>query len=278
MINITDLESRARTLRGRIIRTSHQAQIPHLGSCLSCVDILTALYFSVLRIDPKLPKDQNRDRFILSKGHGAPALFQILAMRGFYPEAWLDTYGEDGGLFAEHPPAPQYLAGIEAATGSLGHGMPIALGMALAARIKRQSYNVYAVLSDGECNEGSIWESAMLAASQKVQNLCVIIDYNKWQATGRSQEVLALDPLADKWRAFGWQATEVDGHDMQALLDNLQQFPAKNQKPTAIIAHTVKGKGVSFMEDDNNWHYRTPTLDEVKAAERELGLAEEVAA
>jgi transketolase len=272
MADIASLQALARDLRSRIIETSSRTGTPHLASCLSCVDILTALYFSVLRIDPANPGHPTRDRFILSKGHGAPALFQVLAKRGFYPEAMLDTYGQDGGVFAEHPPTPDHLAGIEAATGSLGHGLPIGLGMALAGRIRGQSYNVYAVLSDGECNEGSVWEAAMLAAAQRVSNLCVVVDFNKWQATGRSQEVMALDPLAEKWRAFGWNAVEVDGHDMEALLAALQGFPAGNGKPTAIVAHTVKGKGVSFMEDDNNWHYRTPTADEVIAAKRELGV------
>jgi transketolase len=269
MTKIDELKQRASILRARIIETSHKASIPHLGSCLSCVDILTALYFSVLRIDVEAPRAKDRDRFILSKGHGAPALFQVLAMRGFYPEAMLENYGEDGGIFAEHPPEPSQLAGIEAATGSLGHGLPIALGMAMAARINKLNYNVYAVLSDGECNEGSIWDAALLAAAQKVNNLCIIIDFNKWQATGRSSEIMALDPLADKWQAFGWHTCEVDGHDIPKLLSALQAFPNHN-KPTAIIAHTVKGKGVSFMEDDNNWHYRIPTVDEVVAAKREL--------
>lgn len=274
MISTNELEKRARLLRARIIETSHKASIPHLGSCLSCVDILVALYFSVLRIDCKQPRLETRDRFILSKGHGAPALFQILAMAGFYSEHLLDTYGEDGGLFAEHPPAPNYLAGIEAATGSLGHGLPIALGMALAARINQIPYHVYAVLSDGECNEGSVWEAAMLAAAQKVNNLCVIIDFNKWQATGRSREVMALDPLIEKWQAFGWNTSEIDGHNIKSICESLKSFPATNQKPTAIIAHTVKGKGVSFMEDDNNWHYRIPTAEEVLLAKQELGLEE----
>lgn len=262
----------ASTLRARIIETSSKTSTPHLGSCLSCVDILTVLYFSVLRIDPSNPRAANRDRCILSKGHGAPALFQVLAERGFYPRAMLDSYGEDGGVFAEHPPTPEHLAGIEAATGSLGHGLPLGLGMALAGRIQGQSYSVYAVLSDGECNEGSVWESAMLSAAQKVSNLCVIIDFNKWQATGRSREVMSLDPLADKWRAFGWNAVEVDGHDYAALLAAMAQFPNANGRPTAIIAHTVKGKGVSFMEDDNNWHYRIPTAEEVVKSKIELGV------
>lgn len=277
MSNICELEQRARILRARIIETSHKASIPHLGSCLSCVDILTALYFSILRIDPNNPRSPERDRLILSKGHGAPALFQVLAMRGFFSERMLDTYGEDGGLFAEHPPAPHKLAGIEAATGSLGHGLSIALGMALAARIHKQNYNVYAVLSDGECNEGSIWEAAMLAAAQKVSNLCVIIDFNKWQATGRSCDIMALNSLPEKWQAFGWHTHEIDGHDMPNLLNTLNAFPAEQQKPTAIIAHTIKGKGVSFMEDDNNWHYRIPTADEVVLAKCELGVEVETA-
>jgi len=270
--SISELESYAKILRGRIIKTSHLAGIPHLGSCLSCVDILTALYFSVLKIDPSQPRKPGRDRFILSKGHGAPALFQVLALRGFFPENWLDEYGKDVGLFAEHPPSPNELPSIEAATGSLGHGLPLGLGMAMAARIQKQNYQVYAVLSDGECNEGSVWEAAMLAAGKHVANLCIFIDFNKWQATGRSREIMSLDPLADKWKAFGWNTQEIDGHDMNAILNSLKDFPNANGKPTAIIAHTIKGRGVSFMEDDNNWHYRIPTLAEVKAAEQELGL------
>lgn len=274
MTTFIKLEERASILRARIIETSHKAGIPHLGSCLSCVDILTALYFSILRIDPKDALSPDRDRFILSKGHGAPALFQVLAMKGFYPETMLDNYGEDGGIFAEHPPSPAYLPGIEAATGSLGHGLPIAVGMAIAARMQNRHYKVYAVLSDGECNEGSIWEAAMFAAAQKVSNLCIIIDFNKWQATGRSKEVMALDPLVDKWRAFGWNTYEIDGHNMPTLVQTLENFSVGNSKPTAIIAHTIKGKGVSFMEDDNNWHYRIPTANEVSLAKLELAQTE----
>ncbi len=271
-VDIADLRWRASILRARIIETSHKTSTPHLGSCLSCVDILTALYFSALRIDPALPRDPDRDRFILSKGHGAAALFQVLAMRGFYPESMLDDYGEDGSVFAEHPPTPDHLAGIEAATGSLGHGLPLGLGMALAGRIQKRTYNVYAVLSDGECNEGSVWEAAMLAAAQKVSSLFAIIDFNKWQATDRSREVMALDPLVDKWRAFGWNACEMDGHDMGAILEALAKYRGAGDKPTMIVAHTVKGKGVSFMEDDNNWHYRIPTADEVARSKVELGV------
>lgn len=271
--NISQLTKLAAQLRARIIETSSKTGTPHLGSCLSCVDILTALYFSVLRIDTKNHRARDRDRCILSKGHGAMALFHVLAERGFYPLSDLDTYGQDGGVFAEHPPTPDYLAGIEAATGSLGHGLPLALGMAMSSRIQSQTYNVYAVLGDGECNEGSVWEAAMLAAAQKVANLCVIVDFNKWQATGRSREIMALDPLADKWRAFGWNAMEVDGHNFDELLTALTHFSNTNGQPTAIIAHTVKGKGASFMEDDNNWHYRIPTADEVVKSKIELGVS-----
>jgi len=272
MSNHQELIDRSNLLRSRIIETSSLSGTPHLGSCLSCVDLLVALYFSELKIDPGNPRDPLRDRFILSKGHGVPALFQVLAMRGFYPESWLKDYGKDGGIFAEHPPTPDHLAGIEAATGSLGHGLPIGLGMALAGRIQKQTYNVYTVLGDGECNEGSVWEAAMLAASQKVSNLCVFVDFNKWQATGRSEEVMALNSLSGKWQAFGWNTLEIDGHDYGQILAALESFKLENTRPTAIIAHTIKGKGVSFMQDDNNWHYRIPTADEVTLAKLELGV------
>ena len=270
--SISELERRARIIRGRIVETSHRARVPHLGSCLSCVDILVAYYFQVLRVDPTQPRDPDRDRFILSKGHGAPALSQVLALRGFFPESQLETYGEDGSVFAEHPPTPEHLSGIEAATGSLGHGLPMGLGMALAGRINHRDYRVFAVLSDGECNEGSVWEAAMFAAAQRVERLSVVVDFNKWQATGRSEEVMALSPLAEKWRAFGWNVCEADGHDMAQLVEVLSAVPDGSGRPVAVIAHTVKGKGVSFMEDDNNWHYRIPNRDEVEAAKRELGL------
>lgn len=267
-----ELEQIARRIRARIIENSHRTHTPHLGSCLSCVDILVALYFQILRIDPKRPRDPDRDRFILSKGHGAPALFQVLAIKAFYPEAMLESYGEDGGIFAEHPPTPEHLPGIEAATGSLGHGLPMGLGMALAARIHSQDYKVFALLSDGECNEGSTWEAAMLAPAQKLERLAIVVDYNKWQATDRSEEVMALRPLGEKWRAFGWSNYEVDGHNIGDLVALLSKVPDGSGKPVAVIAHTVKGKGVSFMEDDNDWHYRIPTQQEVLSAKKELGI------
>jgi len=264
------LETTALTLRQRLVTTSAAAKIPHLGSCLSCVELLVALYWQELRIDPTNPVDPNRDRFLLSKGHGAPILFQVLAERGFFPLDRLADFGKAGSVFHEHPPKPGYIPGIEAATGSLGHGLPMALGMALAARIQQSPTRCYSLLSDGECNEGSIWEAALLAAAQKVHSLTAIIDFNKWQATGRSQAVMALDPLAAKWEAFGWHAQEIDGHDFEAITSALAAARSETNRPSVIVAHTVKGKGVSFMEDDNNWHYRTPNPEELAAALAEL--------
>lgn len=262
----------AQDLRYQVIQMSHQAGTPHLGSALSCIDILVTAYWKAARIDPKFPQATNRDRVILSKGHAASALYTALAAREFFPESWLDTFGKHGARLAEQP-APHCAPGVELATGSLGHGLPVAIGMALAARLSRQDYRVFAILSDGECNEGSVWEAAMFAPAQRLGRLVVIVDYNKWQATGRSNEVLSLASLADKWRAFGWSTQEVDGHSISELSAGLSvEFPAEGP-PTAIIAHTVKGKGVSFMEDDNNWHYRIPTEAEVKAAAEELAFA-----
>jgi transketolase len=267
-----ELEARARKIRGRVIRTSHSTKTPHLASCLSAIDILVAAYFHVLRIDPHHPRHPDRDRFLLSKGHAAPALFWVLAERGFFPDSLLADYGRDGSLFAEHPPTPSHLPGIEAATGSLGHGLPMGLGMALAGHLQGRPFNVYALVGDGECNEGSIWEAALLAAAQKLERLCVIVDANRWQATGRSAEIMALEPFLDKWRAFGWSASEVNGHDMTRLTELLSGIPDGSGKPVAIVARTTKGRGVSFMEDDNDWHYRIPSPEEVAEAERQLGL------
>ncbi len=251
---------------------SHKAKTPHLGSALSCMDLLVAAYWGPLRIDPSHPEDPERDRFILSKGHAASALYAVLAERGFFPQSWLEEFGRDGAALAEQP-APGCAPGVELATGSLGHGLPVGLGLALAGRIRGSSSRIVVLMSDGECNEGTTWEAAMLAAAQEIGSLTVIVDYNKWQATGRSDEVMALPSLRDKWAAFGWETYEVDGHDFAeigAVLGRLEQ--AGRQRPLAVVAHTIKGRGVSFMEDDNNWHYRIPNAEEVEAARRELGL------
>jgi transketolase len=263
------LKQIAQDLRFQAIQLSHAAGTPHLGSALSCIDILATTYWRAARIDSARPDACDRDRVILSKGHAASALYTALASRNFFPESWLDTFGQPGSRLAEQP-APHCAPGVELATGSLGHGLPVGIGMAMAARLARQDYRVFVIMSDGECNEGSVWEAAMFAPAQKLGRLVVVIDYNKWQATGRSNEVLALASLADKWRAFGWATREVDGHSIGELSNALSgEFLAEGQ-PTAIIAHTVKGKGVSFMEDDNNWHYRIPTAEEVESAAQEL--------
>ena len=271
-LSIPALEALARQIRFRTIRNSHLTGTPHLGSCLSCTDLLVWLYWNVLKLDPSQPQSPNRDRFILSKGHAAPVLFQVLAERGFYSRERLESYGEDGSIFGEHPPTPDHLDGIEAATGSLGHGLPMGLGMALAARIRGEHYQVYAILSDGECNEGSVWESALMAAAQQVNNLTLYVDYNKWQATGRSNEVLGLAPLAAKWQAFGWATAEINGHsfeEMHSALTTLRDDP----RPKAIVCNTIKGKGIPFMEDDNNWHYRIPSAEEVVQSASILGIS-----
>lgn len=269
---ITQLEAAARRIRRRVVGMSHAGRAPHLGSSLSCIDLLVGAYGAAMNIDPQQPNAPWRDRLILSKGHAAAALYATLAEHNFFPDSWLDDYALNGSRLPEQP-SPNCAPGVEAATGSLGHGLSLGAGMALANRIKTdgEQYHVFVVLSDGECNEGSVWEAAMFAPAQRLTNLTAIIDYNKWQATGRSEEVLALHPLADKWRAFGWHTVEIDGHDMTEITKTLSDARnGEHTQPTAIIAHTVKGKGVSFMEDDNNWHYRVPSDEELAAANNEL--------
>jgi transketolase len=270
--DLVELDAVARRLRLKLIQMSHAAGTPHLGSALSCVDILVAAYWNVVKVDAKNPSDPLRDRFILSKGHAASALYVTLAERGFFPKEWLDTFATHGAPLAEQP-APNCAPGVELATGSLGHGLPVGVGMALAARIQKRAYRVFVCMSDGECNEGTVWEAAMFAPAQKLDRLCVVIDYNKWQATGRSNEIMALPSLREKWAAFGWNAHDVDGHDLANLSRLLSNVPDGSGKPVALIAHTIKGKGVSFMQDDNNWHYRIPKAEEVEEARRQLGLA-----
>ena len=264
-----DLNSISKKLRRKIIETSFQSNIPHLGSCLSCIDILIYLYWCELNIDPQNSEYISRDRFILSKGHGAPGLFQVLGEKGFFSSDLLKTFGLPGSHFHEHPPKPGLIPGIEAATGSLGHGFPMALGMALSEKILEVSYRTFAMLSDGECNEGSIWEAAMLASSLNLRKLTAIIDFNKWQATGRSKEIMRLEPLGDKWKSFGWDVQEINGHNFEEMKIAFE-IVKDQDKPSLIIAHTTKGKGVSFMEDDNNWHYKIPNKIELERALAEL--------
>jgi len=265
----SELTGAARSIRKTIIDISYRAGTPHIGSALSCVDILVTMYWGCLRIDAKNPCDSDRDRMLFSKGHAATALYATLAERGFFSSEVLDTYAVAGKSLPEHP-SPGCAPGIEIASGSLGHGLSIGLGVALSGKIQGRGYRVYVVMSDGECNEGSVWEAAMLAPALEIENLVAIIDFNRWQATGRSETVTALSPLRDKWTAFGWTAFDVDGHDLNALETAFKEASKATRRPTAIIAHTIKGKGVSFMEDDNNWHYRIPDHSEYEMAMKEL--------
>lgn len=267
-----DLADISRRMRGEIVELSHTADAMHLGSSLSCVEIFVALYHGgYLNIDPKNIHSELRDRVILSKGHASMTFYTILAYTGFFPKDLLKTFNKTGSHLTEHPNMGA-LPGIEATSGSLGHGLSMGLGMALASRIRNLPIRVFVIMSDGECNEGSVWEAAMLTPAQKIENLVVIIDYNRWQATGRSEEIMALNPLKEKWESFGWSAYDIDGHDISSLIKILSSVPDGSGKPIAIIAHTIKGKGVSFMEDDNNWHYRIPNAEEVKLAKKELGV------
>jgi transketolase len=264
----------SKKIRGLLLDLSHRGRTPHLGSALSCADIIALLYGEILSIDPTQPDDPNRDRFLLSKGHAATTLYAALALHGFFSmEELMDTYATPESRLPEHP-SYQCVPGVEASTGSLGHGLGIGLGIALGLKLRKSTARVFVLLSDGECNEGSVWEAAMTASAWETNPLCAIVDFNGWQATGRSREILSLEPLEDKWRACGWETRRINGHDIDSLRHALSGFSkiASEGQPLAIIADTVKGRGVSFMEDDNNWHYRIPTAEEVLQGKHELGL------
>ena len=266
-----DLENLSHRLRVHTIRMTHSAKASHVGSSLSTVELLTVLYRRILQVDPQNPDWPDRDRFVLSKGHGCAAYYAILAEAGFFPVEWLKTFYGDGSKLPGHA-THTYIPGVEVSTGSLGHGLSIATGMALSARRDGLGYRVFCMLSDGECNEGSTWEPVLFAPQHCLDNLVAIVDYNKIQALGTTKEVMDLDPFAEKWRTFGWAVQEVDGHDLMAIEECLLQIPFDQGRPSCVIAHTVKGKGVSFMENNLLWHYRIPQGDEYVAALRELGV------
>jgi transketolase len=254
-------------IRASILRMAYAGRTPHVASALSCADLLGVLYFSVLRVDPEFPGDPDRDRFLLSKGHACMAQYAALAAKGFFPAALLKEYAADGGRLAEHP-GPGCVPGIEAATGSLGHGLSLGAGLALAGRLRGAGNRVFVLLSDGECNEGSVWEAAIFAHRYALDNLVAIVDYNKWSAMDRTEAV--LEPFAEKWKAFGWATSEIDGHDLPAIRSALSAAPFEAGRPTAIVAHTVKGKGVGFMENNLEWHYRPPREDDLRLALAEI--------
>jgi len=254
------MKETAKEVKKKILKMVYDSQCSHVGSALSCADILTVLYFKILSIDLKKP---DRDRFILSKGHACTALYAVLAEKGFFPKEILDTYCKDGSKLFGHSTINS-LPGIEASAGSLGHGLPIGAGMALAGN------RTFVLMGDGECDEGSVWEAALFASHHKLDKLTAIIDYNKIQAFGETNKVLNLEPLKDKWVSFGWSVKEIDGHNLDEIEETLKNVPFEKDKPSLIIAHTIKGKGVSFMENQLAWHYKSPTKEQYEQALKEL--------
>lgn len=263
------VRERANWMRRRLLRMIYEVGQGHPGGDLSASDIVATLYFDILRIDPGNPRDLARDRFVMSKGHCTGALYTALAARGYFPEAELDTYLLPESRLNGHPNR-MYLPGVETNTGPLGHGMPVAVGIAIAGQIDRADYRVYALTGDGELQEGSMWEAAMLAGHRGLGNLTVIVDRNGLQQGARTEETNALEPLADKWRAFGWEVEGVGGHDHAALLAALDAAAAPRGKPRVLIADTAKGHGVSFMRDSAAWHHGVPSADQYALAIAEL--------
>jgi transketolase len=249
------LDERSKQLRRLIVRGLAGGGRGHIGSSMSLVEILRVLYDEVLRFRPDVPDWPGRDRMILSKGHGCLALYAILADKGFIPLDTLDSFCRRDSILGGHPEAGK-IPGVEASTGALGHGLSIGVGMALAARMQRRDSRVVVVLGDGEIDEGSVWEAAMCAGKHRLSHLTAIVDYNKIQSAGPTREIQDLEPLLDKWRAFNFAAVEVDGHDIAALGDLFRRLPLAEDRPSAIICHTVKGKGIGFAEHDPNWHHK----------------------
>lgn len=258
----------AKRLRAHSLRMIHKSKSSHIGSCLSLADILAVLYGDFLRIRPEAPDWDGRDKIVISKGHAAAVVYAALAERGFFPIERLSHYGESGQSLSGHV-THKNNPGVEVSSGSLGHGLSLAAGFALAAQRRNNGARAVAVLSDGECDEGSIWEAALFAPHHGLSNLIAVIDYNKIQSFGRVEDVLALEPFADKWRAFRWSVKEIDGHDHEAIAHALHTAGGDGM-PTAVIAHTVKGKGVSFMEDRLLWHYRPPNDEQLETAIAEI--------
>lgn len=250
------LDERSLNLRRLVIKALEGGGRGHLGSALSLIEILRALYDDTLRFDSGRPEWPERDRFILSKGHGCLALYAVLADKGFFPMPELSRFCHFDGMLGGHPDAGK-VPGVEASTGALGHGLPIGLGLALAARLQKRDSRVFVVMGDGEINEGSVWEAAMCAAKHRLANLTAIVDYNRQQSYAATAEVQDLEPLGDKWRAFGFAVYEADGHDVAYLRDVFTRLPQEPDRPTVVICHTVKGKGISFAENNLDWHHKS---------------------
>ena len=269
MINIKNSEQLANNIRKHAVTMTSLGGSAHIGSILSIADILAVLYGSILKYNSKDPKWIDRDRFILSKGHAGAGVYAVLAESGFMSLDKLKTHSQDGSDLCGHV-SHKGIPGVEFSTGSLGHGLPVASGMALAAKINKKKHRVFALLSDGECDEGSNWEAILFAAHHKLNNLVVIIDRNRLQSIYSTEDTLALEPFPDKWKSFGWDVVEIDGHNHNEIFKSCKNEDASKSKPLCVIANTTKGKGVSFMENNTLWHYRSPKGDEYKLAIAEL--------
>lgn len=266
---IKELKEISRKIRCSIITMVRDASVGHIGGSLSVTDILVALYFKVLNIDPENPEWEDRDRLILSKGHGATAIYSVLAERGYFPVGGLKTFGVIDSRFQVHPDRKK-VPGIEASTGALGQGLSVAAGIALAARLDKKDYHTYAILGDGEIQEGQIWEAAMFSAHYGLDNLTAILDYNNVQLMGYVSDIMEIAPVDSKWESFGWNVIKIDGHDFSQIIENLYAAKEHKGKPTIIIANTTKGKGVSFMQNTCSWHGGVPTEEEYEQAMEEL--------
>jgi transketolase len=264
-MNLTELALRIRVESVKMVAS---AKASHIGGALSMADLLAVLYNNILNIRPDQPDWSERDRFILSKGHSCASLYATLALKGFFPAHELNSYGKDGSRLMSH--VSHKVPGVEFSTGSLGHGLPFGCGKALAAKRQGKSHRVFVMLSDGELDEGSNWEAILFAPQHKLDNLVAIVDYNKIQSLGTVSDVLDLHPLADKFRAFRWAVKEVDGHDHAAIKSALSTIPFEEGRPSCLIAHTVKGKGVDFMENTLKWHYSTPNPEQLESAMAQL--------
>lgn len=269
-LTVQELERKANWVRNQILEMIVSANRGHIGGAFSCTDILVALYYGgILHFDPANPNWSERDRFILSKGHSSVALYAILADLGFFPASELSRFSQKGSMLGGHP--DRNTPGIEADTGSLGHGLGIAAGLALSAKIDKRDWMTVALLGDGECYEGSVWEAAMFAGHHELNNLMAIVDYNQQCVTDFTEDCNRLEPFADKWRSFGWNARNVNGHSFAELLDAFKDF-RKSSRPLVVIARTVKGKGVSFMEKKIPWHHSVPSGENLKIARQELTM------
>ena len=264
-----DTSMLAKKIRLHAVRMTSRGGSSHVASILSMADLLAVLYGSVLRVDPKKPAWPDRDRFILSKGHGGAGVYAALAERGFFPLEWLESHYQDGSLLSGHV-SHKGLPGVEMSTGSLGHGLSVGTGMAYGAKLDNLKHRIFVLLSDGECDEGSNWEAILFAAHHKLDNLVALVDYNKIQSLKSVSETLELEPFREKWESFGWFVEEVDGHNHEEIKEACSKIPFKVGTPNCILAHTIKGKGVSFMENNNLWHYRSPKGEEFENALKEL--------